>query len=49
VIVTAHPDIDHTAIAGLVPTVDLRGVTRTRRAEARPSNRVLSLDTVRAA
>jgi UDP-N-acetyl-D-glucosamine dehydrogenase len=28
VIVTAHPDIDHHAIAAAVPTVDLRGVTR---------------------
>jgi UDP-N-acetyl-D-glucosamine dehydrogenase len=31
VIVTAHPDIDHDAIASSVPTVDLRGVTRHRR------------------
>jgi len=31
VIVTAHPGIDHSAIARAVPTVDLRGVTRSRR------------------
>jgi UDP-N-acetyl-D-glucosamine dehydrogenase len=37
VIVTAHPGIDHKAIAERVPTVDLRGVTRTRRAVAQPS------------
>jgi UDP-N-acetyl-D-glucosamine dehydrogenase len=34
VIVTAHPGIDFAAVAATVPTVDLRGVTRTRR-EAR--------------
>jgi UDP-N-acetyl-D-glucosamine dehydrogenase len=28
VIVTAHPDVDHTAVAQAVPTVDFRGVTR---------------------
>jgi UDP-N-acetyl-D-glucosamine dehydrogenase len=28
VIVTAHPGIDHMAVASAVPTVDLRGVTR---------------------
>jgi UDP-N-acetyl-D-glucosamine dehydrogenase len=28
VVVTAHPGIDHVAIANAVPTVDLRGVTR---------------------
>jgi UDP-N-acetyl-D-glucosamine dehydrogenase len=28
VIVTAHPDVDHQAVARAVPTVDLRGVTR---------------------
>jgi UDP-N-acetyl-D-glucosamine dehydrogenase len=28
VIVTAHPGIDHAAIAATHPTVDLRGVTR---------------------
>ena len=32
VIVTAHPGIDHMAIAQAVPTVDLRGVTRAARA-----------------
>ena len=32
VIVTAHPGIDHAAIAEAIPTVDLRGVTRTKRA-----------------
>jgi UDP-N-acetyl-D-glucosamine dehydrogenase len=36
VIVTAHPGIDYAAIAQRLPVVDLRGVTRTRRAEARP-------------
>jgi UDP-N-acetyl-D-glucosamine dehydrogenase len=35
-IVTAHPGIDHDHIAGTVPTVDFRGVTRTTRAAARP-------------
>ncbi len=34
VIVTAHPGIDFSAVAERVPTVDLRGVTRTRRAVA---------------
>jgi UDP-N-acetyl-D-glucosamine dehydrogenase len=34
VIVTAHPGIDFAAVAATLPTVDLRGVTRTRR-EAR--------------
>jgi UDP-N-acetyl-D-glucosamine dehydrogenase len=29
VIVTAHPGIDHHAVAATVPTLDLRGVTRT--------------------
>jgi UDP-N-acetyl-D-glucosamine dehydrogenase len=28
VIVTAHPDVDHDAVAAALPTVDLRGVTR---------------------
>jgi len=32
VIVTAHPGIDHAAIAAAIPTVDLRGVTRKKRA-----------------
>jgi UDP-N-acetyl-D-glucosamine dehydrogenase len=32
VVVTAHPGIDHAAIAASVPTVDLRGVTRRKRA-----------------
>jgi hypothetical protein len=32
VIVTAHPGIDFHALAEAVPTVDLRGVTRTPRA-----------------
>jgi UDP-N-acetyl-D-glucosamine dehydrogenase len=35
-IVTAHPGIDHSAVAGRMPTVDFRGVTRTVRAAARP-------------
>jgi UDP-N-acetyl-D-glucosamine dehydrogenase len=35
-IVTAHPGIDHMAIAGQLPLVDYRGVTRTTRAAARP-------------
>ena len=35
-IVTAHPGIDHMAIAAQLPTVDYRGVTRTTRAAARP-------------
>ncbi|MEA2255368.1 MAG: UDP-N-acetyl-D-glucosamine dehydrogenase [Solirubrobacteraceae bacterium] len=45
VIVTAHPGIDHAEIAQRVPTVDLRGVTRTRRAEARPVARLHSIET----
>jgi UDP-N-acetyl-D-glucosamine dehydrogenase len=48
VIVTAHPDIDHVGIAERHPVVDLRGVTRRRRAEARPVQRV-SLTSVEAA
>jgi UDP-N-acetyl-D-glucosamine dehydrogenase len=36
VIVTAHPDVDHQAVSDAVPVVDLRGVTRAVRAEARP-------------
>jgi UDP-N-acetyl-D-glucosamine dehydrogenase len=35
-IVTAHPGIDHAAVAARVPTIDFRGVTRTVRASARP-------------
>jgi UDP-N-acetyl-D-glucosamine dehydrogenase len=35
-IVTAHPGIDHMEIAGTMPTVDFRGVTRKVRAAARP-------------
>ena len=35
-IVTAHPGIDHRAIAAQQRTVDYRGVTRTTRAAARP-------------
>jgi UDP-N-acetyl-D-glucosamine dehydrogenase len=35
-IVTAHPGIDHMAVAASHPTVDFRGVTRTVRAAARP-------------
>jgi UDP-N-acetyl-D-glucosamine dehydrogenase len=35
-IVTAHPGIDHMQIAGTMPTVDFRGVTRKVRAAARP-------------
>lgn len=36
VIVTAHPDVDHVAVAERLPVVDLRGVTRSVRASARP-------------
>jgi UDP-N-acetyl-D-glucosamine dehydrogenase len=36
VIVTAHPGIDFAKIAASTPVVDLRGVLRTVRAEARP-------------
>src|SRR3954452_23118733 len=35
-IVTAHPGIEHMEIAGRMPTVDFRGVTRKQRAAARP-------------
>ncbi len=35
-IVTAHPGIDHKAVATQLPTVDYRGVTRTTRAASRP-------------
>jgi UDP-N-acetyl-D-glucosamine dehydrogenase len=35
-IVTAHPGIDHMEIAGTMPTVDFRGVTRKVRAASRP-------------
>jgi UDP-N-acetyl-D-glucosamine dehydrogenase len=45
VIVTAHPGIDHVGIAQRLPTVDLRGVTRARRAEARPVARLHSIET----
>ncbi|WP_321167671.1 nucleotide sugar dehydrogenase [Baekduia soli] len=48
VIVTAHPDIDHSAIAERHQVVDLRGVTRSRRAVARPVQRP-SLKSVQAA
>jgi UDP-N-acetyl-D-glucosamine dehydrogenase len=35
VVVTAHPDVDHHAVAERLPLVDLRGVTRkTRRTVA---------------
>jgi UDP-N-acetyl-D-glucosamine dehydrogenase len=44
VIVTAHPDVDHYAVLDAVPVVDLRGVTRTTRAEARPPVRALRHD-----
>jgi UDP-N-acetyl-D-glucosamine dehydrogenase len=38
VIVTAHPDVDHEAVARAVPTVDFRGVTRdVQRAALEPS------------
>ena len=37
VLVTPQPGIDFHAIADRVPFVDLRGVTRTRRAELRPT------------
>jgi hypothetical protein len=49
VIVTAHPGIDHTAIAEQLPVVDLRGVTRRTRVQARPMQRVLELKSVQAA
>jgi UDP-N-acetyl-D-glucosamine dehydrogenase len=39
VLVTPQPGIDFHAIADRVPFVDLRGVTRTRRAELRPTGR----------
>jgi UDP-N-acetyl-D-glucosamine dehydrogenase len=48
VIVTAHPNVDHQAIAAEHPTVDLRGVVRKQRAEARPVQRV-ELKSVKAA
>ena len=48
VVVTAHPGIDHQAIAEAHPTVDLRGVVRKQRAEARPVSRV-ELKSVQAA
>jgi UDP-N-acetyl-D-glucosamine dehydrogenase len=41
VIVTAHPGIDHLALADRVPVVDLRGVTRAIRAAARPPVRAV--------
>jgi UDP-N-acetyl-D-glucosamine dehydrogenase len=40
VIVTAHPGIDHVGLTEHHQVVDLRGVTRRRRATARPSSRV---------
>jgi UDP-N-acetyl-D-glucosamine dehydrogenase len=48
VIVTAHPGVDHVAIAEQHQVVDLRGVTRRQRATARPAQRV-SLKSVKAA
>jgi UDP-N-acetyl-D-glucosamine dehydrogenase len=48
VVVTAHPDIDHVDISEKHQVVDLRGVTRRQRAEARPAQRV-SLKSVKAA
>jgi UDP-N-acetyl-D-glucosamine dehydrogenase len=48
VIVTAHPDVDHVGIAETHQVVDLRGVTRRQRAQARPAQRV-SLKSVKAA
>jgi UDP-N-acetyl-D-glucosamine dehydrogenase len=48
VIVTAHPGVDHLAIAEEYQVVDLRGVTRRQRATARPAQRV-SLKSVKAA
>jgi UDP-N-acetyl-D-glucosamine dehydrogenase len=44
VIVTAHPGVDHMQVAARVPVVDLRGVTRTQRAEARAVARLRSID-----
>jgi UDP-N-acetyl-D-glucosamine dehydrogenase len=49
VIVTAHPEVDHMDVAARVPIVDLRGVTRTTRAEARSVTRLRSVDAVEAA
>jgi UDP-N-acetyl-D-glucosamine dehydrogenase len=49
VIVTAHPGIDYAAVVDRLPVVDLRGVTRTQFAVAKPSVRVPSLTTAQAA
>jgi UDP-N-acetyl-D-glucosamine dehydrogenase len=48
VVVTAHPGIDHAGLAEAHEVVDLRGVTRRRRATARPASRV-TLASVKAA
>jgi UDP-N-acetyl-D-glucosamine dehydrogenase len=48
VIVTAHPGIDHVAIAEQHEVVDLRGVTRRKRVTARPAQRT-ALKSVQAA
>jgi UDP-N-acetyl-D-glucosamine dehydrogenase len=39
VIVTAHPSVDHQAVAAAVPVVDLRGVTRKPVGKTKPKSR----------
>ena len=39
VIVTAHPSVDHNAVAAAVPVVDLRGVTRKAIGKTKPKGR----------
>jgi UDP-N-acetyl-D-glucosamine dehydrogenase len=39
VIVTAHPSVDHHAVAAAVPVVDLRGVTRKAVGKTKPKSR----------
>jgi UDP-N-acetyl-D-glucosamine dehydrogenase len=39
VIVTAHPSVDHQAVAAAVPVVDLRGVTRKAVGKTKPKTR----------
>ena len=39
VIVTAHPSVDHNAVAASVPVVDLRGVTRKAIGKTKPKGR----------
>ncbi len=45
VIVTAHPGIDHDAVAAAVPTVDLRGVTRARNTTGTTEGRSMTTNT----